>query len=129
MKKIFSRVLFLGLVSSIGFMSSCEKEYFVPVPPEPIDTSMTPDTASYSLEIQPYFDASCVSCHGGVIAPNLSSAVSWAELHDGGYIDLVTPSNSLLYTKIHVGGSMEQYSTSADTKNVLQWITEGAKNN
>jgi len=129
MKKIYRRVLLLGLVSSIGFMSSCEKEYFEPAPPEPIDTSSTPDTASYSLEIQPYFDANCVSCHGGVIAPNLSSAVSWAELTNGNYIDLAVPANSLLYVKINVGGSMEQYSTSTDTKNVLQWITEGAKNN
>jgi hypothetical protein len=110
-------------------MSSCEKEYFEPAPPEPIDTSSTPDTASYSLEIQPYFDANCVSCHmAGATAPVLSAGVSYDALINGNYINTTTPASSNLYVKINVG-SMKQYSTSAGNKDVLQWITEGAKNN
>ena len=128
MKKIYQRVLLLGLVSSIGFMSSCEKEYFEPAPPEPIDTSSTPDTASYSLEIQPYFDANCVNCHKGATPPNLSAGVSYNELINGNYINTSAPESSNFYVKINVG-SMKQYSTTAGNKDVLQWITEGAKNN
>jgi hypothetical protein len=131
MKKILSRVLFLGLVSSIGFMSSCEKESFEPAPPpNPNDTSTTPDTVSFSLVIQPFFDGSCVTnCHnGGGIPLNLTAGLSYDALINGDYVNVADPPSSNLYVKISVG-SMKDYSSSADNANVLKWITEGAKNN
>ena len=131
MKKILSRVLLLGLIASIGFMSSCEKEYFEPAPPpDPNDTSSNPDTVSYSLDLQPYFDGSCVTnCHnGGGIPLNLTAGLSYDAIINGGYVDVANPSSSLLYVKINVG-SMKQYSTPADNEMTLNWITEGAKNN
>lgn len=129
MKKIYRRVLLLGLVSSIGFMSSCEKEYFEPAPPpDPNDTTPSVDTVSYSLDMQPYFDANCVNCHNGGIVLNLSPGLSYDALNNGGYINLATPASSNLYVKINVG-SMKQYSTPDYTAMTLKWIEEGAKNN
>ena len=130
MKKIYQRILVLGLVSFMVFMSSCEKERFAPAPyVDPNDTTITPpDSISYSADMQPFWDAACINCHGGTIAPNLSTGVSYDAIINGGYID-ATPASSLLYTKIAPGGSMEQYSTSANTSMTLQWIEEGALNN
>ncbi len=85
---------------------------------------------SYSEDIQPFFDASCIACHnGGGIPLNLEASVSYAELIFGDYIDEAIPANSLLYTKIEVGGSMEQYATDAERAVTLKWIEQGAKNN
>ena len=131
MKKIYRRVLLLGLVSSIGFMSSCEKEYFEPAPPpDPNDTTPSVDTVSYSLDMQPFFNGSCVTnCHnGGGIPLNLSTGLSYDALINGGYIDVATPAKSNLYIKISIG-SMKDYSTTDDNAMVLKWIEEGAKNN
>ena len=129
MKKIYQRILVLGLVSFMVFMSSCEKESFVPAPPADPNDTIPADSISYSADMQPFWDAACIQCHGGTIAPNLSTGVSYDALIDGGYIDLANPTGSELYTKIAPGGSMEQYSTSANTSMTLQWIEEGALNN
>lgn len=103
--------------------ASCEKEY-VPAPPPVVGD------VSYQSDMQPYFDAKCTSCHnGGGIPLNLEASVSYDNLNSGGYIDLSNPSNSSLYTKIAPGGSMESYSTSAETAMTLTWIEQGAKNN
>ncbi len=119
----------IGILLIIGFISSCEKESFVPAPPADPNDTIPPDSISYSADIQPFWDADCVSCHGGTIPPNLSTGVSYDALTNGGYIDLANPTSSGIYTKIAPGGSMEQYSTSANTSMTLQWIEEGALNN
>lgn len=100
------------------------------------DNNKYPDQAgsqgpiSYSINIQPFFDGSCISCHGGsspVAGLNLETGVSYGNLINGGFINTTTPTSSLLYTKLN--GSMAQYSTASDTQMVLQWIEEGALNN
>jgi hypothetical protein len=94
-----------------------------PVPP-------IPDTVSYSQDMQPFFDVSCVSCHnGGGIPLDLSPGVSYDALIAGGYVDVAQPESSLLYTKIAPGGTMVQYSTSSETAMTLKWIELGAENN
>ena len=130
MKKIYQRLLLVGLVSAIGFMTSCEKDYFVPEPIDPNDTTTTVDTVFYATDMQPFFDLKCAGCHnGGGIPLNLSPGVSYDAIINGGYIDATTPSNSKLYVKITPGESMAQYSTPDDTKMTFDWITQGALNN
>lgn len=90
------------------------------------------EDVSFSENIIPYFETSCAyaGCHNtGGIPPDLTEDFAYASLNAGGYIDTDNPAQSLLYTKIAEGGSMERYSTPQDTQMVLQWIEEGAENN
>jgi hypothetical protein len=87
---------------------------------------------SFSEDLIPFFETSCAyaGCHNtGGIPPDLTEDFAYASLTNGGYIDTDNPEQSLLYTKISEGGSMERYSTPRDTQMVLQWIIEGAENN
>ena len=130
MKKIYQIAMTFGLVATIGFMSSCQKEYFVPEPlDDPNDTTTTVDTVYFSTDMQPFFDNSCVGCHnGGGIPLDLSPGVSYDAIINGGYIS--TPAtSSKLYTKLLPGESMAQYSTNAQTAMTLDWIEQGALNN
>lgn len=117
----------IGLVATIGFMSSCEKQYFVPEPEK--DPTIPVDSISYADDMQLFFDNSCVGCHNGSGIPlNLSPGVSYDAIINGGYISSPAAS-SKLYVKITPGESMAQYATNAERSMTLQWIEEGALNN
>ena len=104
--------------------SSCYNDEVLPVEVDPIT-----EPQSYELNIQPFFDANCVTCHKGSIPPNLSASESYNALITGSYINTATPENSLLYTKIAIGGSMEPYATPEERAMVLAWIEQGAQDN
>ncbi len=108
----------------MALATSCHYDEVLPreieIPVEPI---------SYSLNIQPFFDAKCVSCHAGSVPPDLSASVSYNELISGNYIDTANPENSSLYESIDNGGSMEIYATAEERAILLAWIEQGAMNN
>jgi len=105
------------------FTTSCTKEYIQTAPPPDPNVPI-----SFSTDLQPFFNARCVSCHGN-IPPNLEEGKAYDNLIQGGFINLATPENSLLYTKINVGGSMEAFANSAERQMTLLWIEQGALNN
>lgn len=121
-KRFIRDIIPISVILLLGFTSCAyyEKPY--------VDV---PDEVSFSEDLIPYFETSCATsgCHDGSIPPNLSEELAYTSLTIGGYIDLDIPEQSLLYTKIDVGGSMEQYSTTRDTEMVLRWIEQGAENN
>jgi len=123
MKKTLKSISILAAISALLLTSSCTKDYYQTAPP-PDPT----EPVSYSADLQPFFDARCVNCHGSV-APNLAASVGYNNLIQGGYINLATPENSLLYTKINAGGTMEAYANSAERQMTLLWIQQGALNN
>jgi hypothetical protein len=111
---------------SLLVFSSCAN-YEKPLPSDDI-----PAVVSFSEDMVPYFETSCAitGCHNsGGIPPDLSEDSAFGSLTAGGYVDTDNPEQSMLYTKIAPGGSMEKYSTSRDTKMVLRWIEQGAENN
>lgn len=120
--RFFGNILPVFLIILLGFTSCAyyEKPY--------VDI---PDEISFSENLIPYFETSCATsgCHDGSIRPNLTEEVAYESIMLGGYVDLDIPDQSLLYTKIDVGGSMEKFSTSQDTEMVLRWIEQGAENN
>ena len=133
MKRIFklaiTQVKKLSAIGLIGgfilvFASSCHYDEVLPR-----EVEIPVDPISYSLEIQPFFDAKCVSCHGGSIPPDLSASVSYNELISGNYIDTTNPENSSLYLSVDNGGSMEIYATPEERAILLAWIEQGALNN
>lgn len=116
--------IYIGLLLLTFFASGC---YYDQVVPEVVELPDEP--VSYTLEMQPFFDAKCASCHnGGGIPLDLSTGVSYDALINGSYINTTDPESSKLYTKINIGGSMEQYASPTERAITLKWIEEGANN-
>lgn len=127
MKQIFDTLKIFGIVFTIALLTSCEKKYYV-APTEEIKD------VSYSTDMQPFFDASCITnCHNGITGfpLDLTSPDSYGNLINStrNYVDTDNPKNSLLYTKIIPGGSMDDHATPTQREMTLVWITEGAKDN
>lgn len=112
------RLTLLTVCAVVSLMFSCEK-YVIPKVDVPTDVS-------YSADVQPIFDAKCVSCHGGGRAPNLKPDNSYNALINGGYVDSGSPESSIVYSKMLDGHGK---ATEAEAKMVLGWIMEGAENN
>lgn len=115
-------ILFLA-----GFLllvvAGCTK-YEIPAPelPEGI-----PADVSYSADVQPIFDAKCVSCHGGATSPDLTRDWSYDELIDGDYVNTDDPLESPLY-QIFLG-THDGRATEEEVLTILGWIVEGAEDN
>lgn len=117
----------LIMIASISMLlSSCyyDKMQFDDIKP-------LPETVSYTKDIQPIWDAECISCHAGDIAPDLLNVNSYDELMDK-YVIAGNPEESIVY-KTLIGtavlmppaGKMNQ-----DKINLVQkWILDGALNN
>ena len=99
---------------------------------------LQPVPVSFSQDIQPIFNANCISCHDESHAYlNLKTCCSWYELWTTGfsapYLDTIAPLQSLLHKRISGAqlpimppmGQMQQ----GDIDLVARWITEGARNN
>jgi len=126
MKKRIIRLLLLTSTMLI-MLTACEYEFITPVPPAPKPPAN--DTISYSQDIQPFFNAKCVSCHAGSIKPNLSSGLSYDEVVPG-YVNAGEPETSELYLVCKPAGSMTAYATitPAELDLLYRWIYAGAKN-
>lgn len=116
------KIIAAGLmVCLLLFNTGCEYDQVLPVEPK--------DEISYSLDIQPFFNSKCTSCHAGNVAPNLEASVSYDELVTDNYINVSNPQSSLLYIKINTGGSMEAFASNTERALLLAWVEQGAKNN
>ncbi len=124
MKNRFLRLLFLS-GTLIALLTACEYDFIVPTPPPPAPPAN--DTISYSQDIQPFFNAKCVSCHSGGIAPNLKSGLSYAQLVPA-FVTAGTPETSELYIVCKPGGSMASYAPADKLELMRRWIIAGAKN-
>ena len=87
------------------------------------------DTIHFATQIIPIFASNCTGCHNSQ-TPILEASVAYADLTSGGYYNVSSPAQSKIYVKLssttstHVGRS-----TPAQQDLILQWITQGAKNN
>jgi hypothetical protein len=123
MKKI---ILLIVTLIGMAAWQSCQYEWVEPV------KTVVPEVVSFSANIQPIFNQSCniSGCHStGGTAPDLTPANAYADLFSMNLIDLATPANSKLYTKVATGGAMNKYSQPGDPEIILKWIQEGALNN
>jgi len=125
MKKIYNILTIFGIAFTMAFLSSCEKKYFV-APDEEIKD------VSYATDMQPYFDAKCISCHdGGGIPLDLTSPGSYSNLINSSknYVDTDNPEASIIYTKVLPGESMAEHASPTERTMTLVWIQEGANDN
>jgi hypothetical protein len=112
---------FILIAAIVGF-SSCEKYSWIPVP---INTA---DTIHFQTEIQPIFNANCVSCHTSIRKPDLRDGKSYESLTTNGMIDQ-PGETSILYLQMTTETSHIPRSSDADKQKVLIWINQGALNN
>jgi hypothetical protein len=118
MKRIVP-IIFAGMLALIMLFSACEKVVYPPLE--------LPESVSYSLDVQPIFDSKCVDCHGGSRNPDLRSGHSHEALVNGGYVNTADPASSKIMQKLY--GSHNSRATDIQKQLILQWITEGAKDN
>ena len=93
---------------------------------------------SYSLQVQPLFNANCIRCHGDVDPPDELSLTSYEKVMAGGDEGPVVipgdPANSELVKRIKglsqprmpLGGP---YLSNADIQIIETWVALGAQNN
>jgi len=131
MKKLYILILLFSLQACYKDIGPIEGEIQIPE-----------DGISFSQNIQPIFDQSCVNCHPSSGNLDLRAGNSYNNLVNvpaSGYSGILVvpgdPDNSILYKKIDgsgaygsnmpVGGSL-----SASQINMIeQWILEGAPDN
>ena len=109
------------VIAAIGGLSSCEKYTYMPEVINPVDS------VHFATEIQPIFNANCISCHGAIKAPDLREGHSYNALTTGGYVDL-PGETSVLYLKI-TSSDHAPRTTDVDKQKILIWINQGANNN
>jgi len=119
----FIPLLFLGII-----ISSCTYEKIKPV-------SELPQDVSFKNDLIPLFNQSCniVGCHSsGGIAPDLSEENAYHSLTTiADMIDLENPEKSEIYVRmIDTQNPMPMSGVlSYQSKQVLSWIKDGAKDN
>ena len=81
---------------------------------------------------KPIFDKNCNTsgCHDGAHAPNLLPKVSYNELINGGFVNIVIPDQSTIYKVLNSGSMPPTGKLPPDEiQMVLDWIKLGAPNN
>ena len=119
MTKILTNLLLF--FSIVTCFTACEKYSYVIEPPVII-----PDV-SFSEDIQPIFNANCVSCHnGGSISPDLRSENSFKALSEGSYLNQPPAEESILYKTI-VDNTHSSFTNQDEKSKIYSWILQGAK--
>ena len=130
MKQMKSKIFIsLAAVLLITGLSGCYKDIISPGQ----DPNGPPQFVSFSGDLQPIFTANCATsgCHDGTAHnPALTADKSYNAIVNGGYINTVVPTNSIIYGEVK-SGSMPPSGAlkSSDVQKILDWIRNGAPNN
>ncbi len=112
----------LMVIAAIGGLASCEKYTYMPVVINPVDT------VHFEAEIQPIFNAKCISCHTSIRNPDLREGKSYESLTSGGFVN-EPGETSILYLHMTTSSAHIPRSSDAEKQKVLIWINQGAHNN
>ena len=130
--KFFRLMQFAVLLIIISMLASCEYDFIKPEPgpPPPIPA----DTIYFATQVAPIWESnSCTNCHkpGGIHQLDLTAANAYNSLTSLGMYNTTTPEASKIYTFPHptTGDHNYKYATDTEAQIILQWITQGAKNN
>ena len=120
--KLFCRAVTALLIPvSMIFFSSCEEYKIIQ---EEIDPG---ETVLFQTQIQPIFDANCITCHKGSRNPDLRDGNSYVSLTTGGYVNLPA-ADSKLYKQI-ISSSHTSFTIDPEKQLIYNWIDQGAQNN
>lgn len=118
--KLAKNVVAVIILVAAAIFTSCEKVKELPIPFDP------KATWHFQSDIQPIFNANCVSCHNGSRSPDLRDGKSYSALSKG-YINAPAES-SRLYLKATSSEHIPRTTDTEKTK-ILYWIKQGALNN
>ena len=119
--KVRMNQVVLILIIFFTGLTSCEKYQFGPPVLEP-DIEVL-----FQTEIQPIFTANCISCHGGIVPPDLRDGKAYESLTTNGLVNLPAET-SKLYLKLMSSGHLPR-TNDLQKQQILTWITQGAKDN
>lgn len=119
LKQLMAAVI---VIAVIGVLTSCEKYTYTPVVINPVDT------VHFQTEIQPIFDANCISCHTSIRNPDLRQGKSWQSLTAGGFVNK-PGEQSVLYLQITTQSSHIPKTSDTEKQKILIWINQGALDN
>jgi hypothetical protein len=125
MKKILI-YLCVACVAVFGF-TSCYKDVISPES----DPDGPPQFVSYKTDLMPLFNTKCAlaGCHvSGAHKPYLNESISYNEIVNGGFVNILVPKESTLYKMVY-GGMSEYIPSKSDKQKVYDWIRNGAPNN
>lgn len=98
------------------------------------DPNGPPQDVSFSGDLVPMLEKNCATsgCHDAIPTkkPSLTSDKAYMSLMNGGYVNVLAPHQSGIYTVVK-GGSMPPSGPlkSSDIQKILDWIRNGAPNN
>lgn len=120
MNTMKKNTIFLILILFSVFLGSCKYDFILPEVVVPVND------VSFAESVAPIFAQKCISCHN-TQSPVLTSDVAFAQIVPG-YVNTTSPETSKIYT-VPTSGTHFATITATQAALILQWITEGAKNN
>ncbi len=124
-------LLAMGLLIAIVIGSTgCYKDVISPG----TDPNGPPQFVSFSGDLIPLFSANCTTsgCHDDKPshAPSLVPAKAYTSLISGGFVNTISPYQSVIYTEMKSGAMPPSGAIkSSEIQRVLDWIRNGAPNN
>ena len=121
------RTIFLILILFSLLIAGCKYDFILPVPVVPVTGNV-----SFATQVLPIFTTeNCISCHKtGGQSPDYTSANAYASIVPN-LVNLSTPNQSIIY--VYPGPTTSTHTwkklTAGEDAIILQWITQGAKNN
>jgi len=119
----------LSVIVVITALTSCYKDIISPGQ----DPNGPPQNVSFSGDLVPLFTANCAlsGCHdGSAHNPTLTADKAYGALINGGFVNTVVPTNSIIYGEVKSGSMPPTGALKAsDTQKILDWIRNGAPNN
>ncbi len=122
------RLIFLITILFSLFITSCKYDFILPVPEVPITGDV-----SFATQVAPIFStgSKCTSCHKpGGQSPDYTAANAYAAIVPA-LVNKTTPAQSVIYTFAGTTTATHSWKklSTGEAAIILQWITQGAKNN
>jgi hypothetical protein len=118
--KLTKNLVAVIILITAAIFTSCEKVKELPIPFDPTATW------HFQSDIQPIFNANCITCHNGSRSPDLRTGKSYSSLSKG-YV-IASAESSRLYLKITSSDHLSR-TTDNEKSKILYWIKQGALNN
>lgn len=116
------------MIAAAVSINGCYKDTIVP----PIVQSGPPPSVSFNSQILPILTTNCAKsgCHvTGSQTPYMDSAGAYKNLINGGFVNIVVPSQSIIYQQLNGGPMQANIPSQADINLIYYWIENGAPNN
>jgi hypothetical protein len=122
------RFIFLFTVLLSLFVTGCRYDFILPVPETPVTGDI-----SFATQVEPIFNTGnkCTSCHKtGGQSPSFTTGQSYASIVPS-LVNTAKPDQSMIYTFPGPTTSTHTWKklSTGEAAIILQWITQGAKNN